>query len=1108
MILRLIRKTLLIVAILTLVVGGGVGLALYWLVAVNPGESISPKYLENILAVESPVYYSDGKDKIGVFFENDHRQYIAFQQIPKNFVNSIVAAEDHKFFQHYGIDFLGVSRAMIHNLKAGRVVQGGSTITQQTAKNLYKRKDRSLKEKFKELIYAWRLEYHYSKEKILEFYVNQFYVSGNGRGLGVAANYYFDKPAKELGLLESAFIAGSVKRPNYYNPFLKKDEASAQEARHRAKSRAGYVLGRMHELGMISSQQYQENLDKDVPFRQGQMSYALNTIMDMVKEALAEADVETALVSHGIENVATSGIKIYTTIEKDLQDQSFYALKKELSRLSVRLEGYDKKSLQENYAKLKKTGNKVESGEFIFGRIAAVSVGEDPALTVSFQQTRNGSIEEITGVVDSKGLSLFLSSLVKYNQQRWSEAKSGDMDKFLSNFSPGDQVYVSVRGYDEASSRYLLHLEKYPQLQGGLVVLKNGSIRAMVGGNENRFYNRVLARRLMGSTAKPLLYTAAIQLGWNSLDLLNNERDAFVYHGQTYFPRPDHHSPFSGVSINWAGTKSENVASVWLLYNLCERLSEGQFRKLTEGLGLARGKNEQYVHYMERVRDGFGIMVNKKQLQRLAFVKALEEIGPDLLFSGKSSEYALLQRFHYELEDDVVEKDDTSSEADIRRQILKMTYVKLAQLAEDFDLFRRDAAKRRGELSASWLQKTSSWQGENKLYYNSFTEVYSFGEPPQEGVWLIVDPLSLEKIIKQTAVAGKKWEWGDVLLNRMVSLSTFEFLKKTVAKEYEQLSRLRAYGPDVLYQIKDFRILVGLRYLIALCKEMGIESPMEAVLSFPLGSNVITLLDIARAYETIGTGTREYSGRFGAGNGLLLIDRIESSSGEIVYRPKRSAKRIIDNKTSLAVTDSLRNVVKYGTGKYARDNVQIVQKVRQGDQVQAEITVPVPLFGKTGTANSFRNSSFAGFVPSPAPGNKGVQVQDGYVIASYVGYDDNKPMVRKTTRISGSSGALPVWSMVAQAIVDRGNYSSLLETEGMVLDGDREIPVNYLGLGQIHIASDGENKINVDDSWKMSYSNKVGSVKYSNGMITFGEIDPDGVILPTRYFKPYWTLMN
>ncbi|MCK5322974.1 MAG: transglycosylase domain-containing protein, partial [Desulfobulbaceae bacterium] len=107
--------------------------AYYWLVVFNPGDEIRQGNIERILAIESPVYYSDGLSKIGVFFQEAHRQYVPFSLAPEDFVNAVVAAEDRAFFDHYGVDFLGMARAMLVNLQAGRVVQGGSTITQQTA---------------------------------------------------------------------------------------------------------------------------------------------------------------------------------------------------------------------------------------------------------------------------------------------------------------------------------------------------------------------------------------------------------------------------------------------------------------------------------------------------------------------------------------------------------------------------------------------------------------------------------------------------------------------------------------------------------------------------------------------------------------------------------------------------------------------------------------------------------------------------------------------------------------------------------------------------------------------------------------------------------------
>jgi penicillin-binding protein 1A len=131
--------------------------------------------IEQTIFSESPVYYDDGKSVIGVFFEKIHGKYIKYDEIPKIYIKALLAAEDRNFFKHHGFDLRALARAMLANIKAGRVVQGGSTLTQQTAKNIFTRQKRSYTAKLKELIQAFLLERRYSKEEILEMYVNQFF---------------------------------------------------------------------------------------------------------------------------------------------------------------------------------------------------------------------------------------------------------------------------------------------------------------------------------------------------------------------------------------------------------------------------------------------------------------------------------------------------------------------------------------------------------------------------------------------------------------------------------------------------------------------------------------------------------------------------------------------------------------------------------------------------------------------------------------------------------------------------------------------------------------------------------------------------------------------
>lgn len=213
---KLFLKLFLFVFIIALLAAGGGAYGLYYLIVEEPCPEMEPEYIASILGRESPVYYRDGKEKIGVLFQDFHRQYLAYNEIPQNFVQALVASEDDQFFTHYGVDIPGIIRAMIANYQAGRIVQGGSTISQQTAKNLFKRDERSYQAKLKELLYALRLEHRYSKEKILEFYANQFYVSGNGHGIGVAARYYFDKDRSQTIFLKNMVMILHTGMPRKY----------------------------------------------------------------------------------------------------------------------------------------------------------------------------------------------------------------------------------------------------------------------------------------------------------------------------------------------------------------------------------------------------------------------------------------------------------------------------------------------------------------------------------------------------------------------------------------------------------------------------------------------------------------------------------------------------------------------------------------------------------------------------------------------------------------------------------------------------------------------------------------------------------------------------
>ncbi|MCF6290173.1 MAG: transglycosylase domain-containing protein [Desulfobacterales bacterium] len=1124
-------------AILAVAAGGW---AYYHYVVTNPGEEIKQHNIEKILAMESPVYYRDGQTKIGVFFEDAHRQYLTYQQIPGDFINAIIAAEDNTFFTHYGINPVGIARAMISNIKAGRVVQGGSTITQQTAKNLFKRKDRSLRSKLKELLYALRLEYHYPKEKILEFYINQFYVSGNGHGLGVAARYYFDKPARELTLLECAFIAGSVKRPNAYNPFIKKSEKEAARARDLAGQRADYVLGQMYRLGMVDTQRYRETLTREINFKRGRMFFALNTLMDLVKDALGAPEVEEALSLHGIDNISTSGIRVFTTVDKNLQDKGCYSLRKQLSRLDVRLRGYDPEALRRQYPDLDKTGPRdLRTGEFLFGEIIAIDQAA-PMVRVSFKK---GHKVVSSGRIDKAGLKTLVSDLAKWRKNRWTESSPRDLIDFVGRLKIGDPVFVSIREKDPLANEILLDLEKYPEIQGGLLVLQNGRIRAMVGGMENRFYNRAIAaQRPMGSAIKPLVYGAALQLAWNNTDLLNNERNLFLYQNQAYFPRPDHNSPHNKVSMSWAGVKSENLATIWLLHHLCDRLTPAQLREVTDRLDLNRRQDESYGNYMRRLRDQQGILVDRKALLRAAFHLAVSALEPDLIFAGNIDELEQLRKLHFGINfENYYREIETLREADyeelspnrklrvdkeieLRRRLLDRNYLRLRQLLNEL---RRLAAGETGVIAAPdipvgpgimlksniRMQRDTLEETEpvplGRLYrdWTSGALLYASSRPT-DGFWEQLDRSAASSLLMALAEKDPELFRESVRLEGGFSIATLETLTEYLLKEYNRLSALPAYSFEVLRTVPDFRILAGLRYLVALSRELGIRSRLDPVLSFPLGSNVITLFEVARIYEGLGTGKASGFADENAPGSLAIIDRIEDSDGSLIFRPERVNKRVFDPKTTLAVDSILRNVVRFGTGRFADANVRLHSIEAEVEAQLAQLDLHVPVLGKTGTANEFTNAAFVGLVPNVAADASGMTLANGYVIAAYVGFDDNSPMERTNTHITGASGALPIWTGMANAILLEMNVGEKFDLIDMLFTASASarptIPLLEPDLGQIEV------RVNRADGVFQPATPLPGETMAAGDatITTFGRITANGELEPERHFRPYWNSMT
>ncbi|MFV0437565.1 MAG: penicillin-binding transpeptidase domain-containing protein [Desulfopila sp.] len=859
----------------------------------------------------------------------------------------------------------------------------------------------------------------------------------------------------------------------------------------------------MYELGMIAPKAYQEALRTAPDFKQGQVGYQLDYVMEIVKDAVSSDEVLAELARHGVDNISTSGVRIVTTVDKEVRDRTVYALRHDLSRLDTELRGYEREQVQTEYAVSPFPGDgRLEPGAFLFGTVTEVGgSGKDLRIKVDFGD-RLGH-----GVIASQGLQRLALARTKWRRNVWAKAGAKERQALADQIVAGDRIWVSVTEVGE-DGLARLELEKYPAIEGGAIVVKNGAILAMAGGVENRFFNRaVQARRTMGSSFKPFVYAAALQLGWNSTDLLKNSRDVFVYQKQPYFPRPDHKSPFSAVSMSWAGTKSENLASVWLVAHLCDYLSPVQFEEVARHVGLAPGivdgQRESYQMYRQRIRDEFGILISSDTMKESAFKAAVRNSETDFMFENLVLDYRFFKSINYGLglgryrtsidrEYASLSGGNASERAELqkrRRLLSSINYLSLNSARQKLrDLSQ---AVENTPFDFGYGNQPTDGSGSDGLYYEAGQGVYSFYPNGTGNANLqFVHRRQLVGELYGLSIAERKRFWDKVQLYGVVSVAGVDLLAEQIGLEYRKLQEELPYSFAVLADVDDFRILVGLRYLIALAREMGIASGMQPVLSFPLGSNVVSLLETTRMYEGLVTGKVT---TYGAEpdttdrDSLLVIDRIESADGEVLYRPTRQVRTVLGDKARLAVGHILENVVNFGTGRQAG------KEVRLAAPGQGELFVP--LLGKTGTANDYTNAAFFGYLPGLEPDGSGLNLHDGYAVGVYVGYDDNGSMRKSSIRISGSAGALPTWIDIVNSLIRKEDYAGKLSG----VEAGHLIPLKRDDRGQIDLAVDPGQGGRVTGLARAGQVDNRGQMT----ILTFGSLS-GGRYIPERSYQPFW----
>lgn len=736
----------------------------------DPDNLFNRSTILQVLSGETRVFYEDGENLLGAFFDANHRVYVPYGDIPVNLINALIAAEDSRYWSHNGYDLKGFMRAMVNNIKARRFVQGGSSLTQQAVKNIFGREERSIKEKLKEFLNALRMEKHFSKEDILEFYLNQFHVSGTGKGVAIAAQYFFNKELKDLTLAECAFIAGSVKGPFNYDPFIQRTEERKQKAIERGETRLKYVLGRMVEEGYIEQAEMDSALTKPLEFNHGNFRFTMSTTLERLEERLDSDFFHDLFKEEGIEDWRKAQLEITTTLNAKSQDAAKRALQTNISNLQLQLGGFVLPKAQ--FANRARNARK---GDYLYGAVDSVfydTTGRLQSLKLNFGQLK--------GIVTEQAVNDF------------AKLAGGDVNKILATqLKPGAILLVSIIDETPIDGYAPCKIETEPVLQGALVAIQNGKVLASQGGFHNTGFDRSFkALRQLGSSWKPILYALALKYHWNYLDNLENEFNVFQYGNQFYFPRPDHKNKGDVVSIAWAATRSENIASIWLLEHLLDKLSDKEFEDVARQNGFAREPGEERIRFVERLRDKSGLMMKEEVKREIEFTKARDALVERYMNDGKVLQARAVQNLRYGMFNDI------------------------------------------GLKQAKRDPKVTKYVNHNFKRYSEIWRAREIQElDPDESANL--QPLDSVQLIDNFTLADFK------RLNAMIEPVDSD-------ADYYDMAHLR-YWPD-------YRRALSMADYARFANEIGIRQKLQKVFSMPLGVNDITLAEISTAYQTILTG--------------------------------------------------------------------------------------------------------------------------------------------------------------------------------------------------------------------------------------------------------------
>ena len=482
-------------------------------------------------------------------YARERRLYLPIQAIPKLVLHAFIAAEDKSFYDHGGLDFSGIARAgllLVQNYGSGKRPQGASTITQQVAKNFLLTNEASFERKIKEALLALKIERTYSKDKILELYLNEIFLGFSAYGVAAASLLYFDKSVHELTPAEAAYLAALPKGPNNYHPFRQ---------RERAIERRNYVLDRMVEDNYLKREDGEKSKKEPLavtPRATGAHIFAAEYFAEEVRRDLNER--------YGEKKLYEGGLSVRTTLDPKLQSMARKTLTDGMVKFDE-TQGY-RGAIQ----KVDISGDwgvkiaEVKAYSDVPWRIAVVLEVSDQAAQIGLQPARDpgGAVSKDRAIAN-----LALDGV------KWARAATGNRavpTKVSQVLAPGDVIYVEVLDKDAGKYR----LRQIPEISGAMVAMDpwTGRVLAMVGGfsfEQSQFNRATQALRQPGSSFKPFVYAAALDNGYTpSTVVMDAPIEVDTGSGGVWKPENYSHKFYGPQTLRFGIEHSRNVMTVRL----------------------------------------------------------------------------------------------------------------------------------------------------------------------------------------------------------------------------------------------------------------------------------------------------------------------------------------------------------------------------------------------------------------------------------------------------------------------------------------------------------------------------------------------------------------